>query len=110
MRITLNGNELELTDDQVKKIVNEYKPVEEKKLGIAIKSRYSSVSIIFQSTKSTIKDAVIEAVENGADLSGADLSGADLYNAKFYGKGGTKTLKREQLPDFLSALGFVIED
>ena len=46
----------------------------------------------------------------GADLYGADLYGAELCNAKFYGKGGTKKLKKSQLPDFLAALGFVIEE
>jgi len=46
----------------------------------------------------------------GADLYGADLHGAELCNAKFYGKGGTKKLKKSQLPDFLAALGFVIEE
>ena len=44
-----------------------------------------------------------------ADLSDADLRDADLMNAKFYGKGGTKPLKKEQVPVFLKALGFVIE-
>jgi len=46
----------------------------------------------------------------GADLYVADLHGAELCNAKFYGKGGTKKLKKSQLPDFLAALGFVIEE
>ena len=54
----------------------------------------------------------------GADLHGADLHGADLHdanlcdaelcNAKFYGRGGMKELTKEQLPDFLAALGFKI--
>ncbi len=46
----------------------------------------------------------------GANLRGADLSGAELMDAKFYGRGGTKQLKKSQLPDFLGALGFVIVD
>ncbi len=46
----------------------------------------------------------------GADLCDADLRGAELNCAKFYGRGGTKPLKRSQLPNFLGALGFVIED
>ncbi|MFA5753633.1 MAG: pentapeptide repeat-containing protein [Bacteroidales bacterium] len=45
-----------------------------------------------------------------ANLYGANLRGAELCNAKFYGKGGTKKLKKSQLPDFLAALGFVIEE
>jgi uncharacterized protein YjbI with pentapeptide repeats len=139
---------------------------EEKVVGIAIKSIYGSV--IFQSTKTTYKEAIIEKGDKnlsdanlrdanlrganlrganlrdanlrganlrGADLSGANLRGADLCDAdlsdadlsgaklcdaklsgaelncaKFYGKGGTKELKRSQLPDFLGALGFVIVD
>jgi uncharacterized protein YjbI with pentapeptide repeats len=47
---------------------------------------------------------------SGANLRGADLSDAELNCAKFYGRGGTKTLKRSQLPSFLGALGFIIED
>lgn len=47
---------------------------------------------------------------SGADLYGANLIGAELQSARFYGRGGTKPLKRSQLPDFLLALGFVIEE
>jgi len=61
-----------------------------------------------------------EADLRGADLRGADLYKADLYeanfenaelcNAKFYGKTNSpKTLTKKQLPDFLRALGFVLE-
>jgi uncharacterized protein YjbI with pentapeptide repeats len=45
-----------------------------------------------------------------ANLSEADLCDAELCNAKFYGKGGQKELKKSQLPDFLTALGFKIVD
>ncbi len=45
-----------------------------------------------------------------ANLSEADLFGADLLSAKFYGKGGTVKLTKEQVPVFLTALGFVIEE
>ena len=51
---------------------------EEKVIGIAIKNRFTG-SIIFQSTKTTYKEAIIE--KGDADLSNADLSGADLSNA-----------------------------
>ena len=51
-----------------------------------------------------------EANLRGSDLSGANLREAELMSAKFYGKGGTKQLKKSQLPDFLGALGFVIVD
>ena len=143
--------------EEVKKYIAEAEnKTEEKKLGIAIKTRLGD--IIFQSTKATYKEAIIEKGDKnlygadlygadlygadlrgadlrGADLRGADLRGANLYganlyganlyganlyganlygaelmNAKFYGRNGTKPLKREQLPDFLAALGFVIED
>jgi len=45
-----------------------------------------------------------------ADLRDADLRDAELNRALFYGRGGTKELKKSQLPDFLAALGFVIVD
>ena len=45
-----------------------------------------------------------------ANLSGANLSGTELSNAKFYGKGGTVKLKKNQVKDFLAALGFIVED
>ena len=113
---------------------------ETKTLGVAIRSRFASGEIIYQSSKSTIREAVIEALASGSklrgsdlrgsnlsdcdlrgsnlsdcdlsdcDLSDCDLRGSELQNAKFYGRGGTSVLKRSQLPDFLAALGFVIED
>lgn len=134
-----------LTKDEAIKKIEELKQYvegidnkkEEKVIGIAIKNRWTG-SIIFQSTKTTYKDAIIEKGDanlygadlrdanlrganlRGADLSDANLRGADLYgadlrdaelqNAKFYGRGGTNELKRSQLPDFLSALGFIIVD
>jgi len=130
---------LENIEDVKKYILEAETKKEEKVIGVAIKNRWTG-SIIFQSTKTTYKDAVLEKLQSDADLSGADLSGADLSgadlrganlrgadlsgadlrgadlsyaelnNAKFYGKGGTKELKRSQLPDFLGALGFKIVD
>ena len=44
-----------------------------------------------------------------ADLSYAYLSNTELSNANFYGRGGTQKLTKEQVPDFLKALGFIIE-
>jgi hypothetical protein len=101
---------------------------EEKVVGIAIKNRFTG-EIIFQSTKTTYKEAIIEKGNAnlwgadlrganlwganlwGADLSNADLWGAELNCAKFYGRGGTKKLTKKQLPDFLGALGFqVVEE
>jgi uncharacterized protein YjbI with pentapeptide repeats len=145
--------------EELKKYVDDVETKVEKSVGIAIKSRWAGATVVYQSTKTTMREAVVEAVESGADLSGADLRDANLYgadlrdadlcdadlrsadlcsanlsdanlsganlsgadlcdadlrraelqNAKFYGRGGTKVLKRSQLPDFLAALGFIIE-
>ena len=149
--------------EELKKYVDETDKKEAKTVGIAIMSRWGGVT--YQSTKTTLGEAVIEAVSSGASLSFADLSGADLIGAdlrdanlsganliganlsgadlsdaslsfanlsgadlrdaslidanlsdaelncaKFYGRGGTKPLKRSQLPDFLGALGFIIDE
>ena len=104
--------------EELKKYVDDQPKKETKTVGVQIKTPFGTV--LFQSTKTTVKEAVLEAVGSGADLSGADLidadliganmSGAELASAKFYGKGGTRKLKRSQLPDFLGALGFVIEE
>ena len=61
------------------------------KQGVKIVSRYGLNKVLFQSTKTTLKEAVIEAVSKGAnlryanlryaDLSGANLRSADLRNA-----------------------------
>ncbi len=66
-----------------------------------------------------------EADLRGANLRGADLCGADLYEAnlyeadlrgaelmeaKFSGKGGTTKIKKDQISDFLKALGVIVED
>ena len=71
--------------------------------GIRILNQYDGTEI-FVSTKTTIKEAVLEAL-----ASGADLSGAELNDARFYGKGGTVKLKKNQVTDFLNALGFQID-
>ena len=81
--------------EDVKKYVNEAESEAESEVeGIAIKNWWSGEAI-FQSTKTTLKEAVEEAVENGenlhyadlcdADLSGTDLRGADLLGAKLSG-------------------------
>ena len=107
--------------------------------GIAIKNR-STEDIIFQSTKTTWKEAVEEAVGNGAklryanlsganlsgadlfladlreadlreaNLSGANLSGANLKNVKFYGGGGTTRIGKSQVEDFFKALGIIVNE
>jgi len=139
--------------EELKKYVDDLDKKETETVGVAIMSTFGEV--IYQSTKSTIREAVSEAHERGADLSGADLSGAnlrgvnlrcadlseadlskanlrdadlygadlcntDLYRAnlrntnlscaKFSGCDDLTLLKRSQLPDFLAALGFLIEE
>ena len=148
--------------EQLKKYVSEKEQEETK--GFVIKS-WKDNSEIYVSKADNVRDAVIEAVENGADLNEADLrranlSGANLYeanlseadlneadlyganlyeanlseadlsranlieanlyganlyeaeliSAKFYGKGGTVKLKKNQVEHFLNALGFLIEE
>jgi uncharacterized protein YjbI with pentapeptide repeats len=98
MKYILKNKEIELTEEEVAEIVKQNQaPVEEKKLGIAIKNRFTG-EIIFQSTKTTYKEAIDEKGDKnlhganlrganlyGADLSGADLSGADLIGAELSG-------------------------
>ena len=139
---------MKLTKEEALKKIEELKQYvanEEatEKKGYIIRNRYTGGEI-YVSKADNIRDAVIEAVENGANLYGADLrganlreanlrganlSGADLYGAnlsganlsganlrgaelncaKFYGKGGTVKLKKNQVTDFLNALGFQVE-
>ena len=121
--------------EQVKKNIEESEKESktEKVVGIEIRSIFGNV--IFRSTKTTLVEAIRDAYLSDAylseanlrevdlrganlrvanlleaDLSGANLREAELMSAKFYGKGGTKQLKKSQLPDFLGALGFVIVD
>jgi uncharacterized protein YjbI with pentapeptide repeats len=44
-----------------------------------------------------------------ADLGGADLRGVDFYHTKFFGKGGATRIKKNQVSDFMSALGIIVE-
>ena len=101
--------------EELKKYVDEVDTKVEKTVGIALKSRHGNIGVIYQSTKTILKEAVEEAVQSCADLIGANLYGANLYgaelqDAKFYGQGGSVHLTRSQLPDFLAALGFILED
>jgi len=45
----------------------------------------------------------------GADLRGAYLGDADFYHTKFYGKGGKTKIKKNQVDNFLKALGVIVE-
>ena len=81
--------------EELKQYVDQVDNKVEKVVGIAIKSRFASTTIIYQSTKTTTKEAVEEAVASdaylinanlsGADLRGANLSGADLSGANLRG-------------------------
>ena len=116
--------------DDVKKFIQEAEcDKEETKSGVKLEIKSWSGRVCFSSTKATIREAVIEAVESEADLRGADLRGADLsradlreadlsradlsraemQNVKFYGKtSNPKLLEQNQVDDFLAALGFKI--
>jgi len=140
---------IEISEETYKKIKDQLLEdrAEEKETKLEIKTFGGSV--LFSSTKTTIKEAVEEAVSEGADLEGADLrdadlrgadlrgadlrdaylrgadlrgadlrgadlrdaylEGADLMNAKFYGKGGMTKIKKNQVDNFLKALGIIVE-
>lgn len=70
------------TWSKIKDQVNQEK-TEEKTVGIEIKSIWGSV--LFKSSKTTIKEAVEEANLGGADLRGANLGEADLREADLGG-------------------------
>ena len=112
MKYTLKNKDIELTDEEVQEIVKQNNKKEEKVVGIAIKNRWTG-EIIFQSTKTTYQEAIVEKGDAdlcNANLRGADLRGAELNCAKFYGKGGTQKLKKSQLTGLLNALGFQVEE
>jgi uncharacterized protein YjbI with pentapeptide repeats len=74
---------INLTDDQFEQVQSVLKKAvkEEKVEGVKIYSRYDSEKVLFASTKTTIKEAVVEAVTSRANLISADLSDADLSYA-----------------------------
>ena len=77
MHYQLKHKTIELTDEEVKEI----KELSQKK-GIEIKNIDGEV--IYTSTKSTLKEAVEEAVRERAYLYRANLRGADLTEANLY--------------------------
>ena len=113
--------------DETYKIIKEQVESENVKEKFEIKNRFTG-DVIYTSEKTNCKDAIEEAVKNKADLCeanlreanlyganlreanlcGADLCGADLCGARFYGKGGTTKIKKDQVNDFLTALGIVV--
>ena len=100
--ISLNGKQVEISDETAKNLSEQFT-----KKKIEIKT--CAGSILYTSEKATLREAVIEAVGEGANLSGANLRGAELNCAKFYGRGGTQQLTKQQVPMFLEALGFIIK-
>ena len=52
---------------------------------IQIKSIWGSLLFEFEKEDNTLKDTLIEAIKQGADLQGADLRGADLRGADLRG-------------------------
>ena len=129
--ITLTDEQLTQVQDIINK-AGESKGKEDKKKTIIYKT---DGSVLYESDKGTIKEAVVKAIVEGvslwranlreanlgganlreanlvgANLVGANLEGADMMNAKFYGRGGTVKLKKNQVEDFLNALGFQVEE
>jgi len=87
MKYIINNKEIELSNEEVAEIVKQNStPVEEEKVGLEIKNRFTG-SVIFQSTKTTLKKAVEEGKANlrGANLYGSNLSEANLSEANLYG-------------------------
>ena len=105
---------MSISKDFIQEIEQEKK--ETKKVSIQIKNRWTG-DVIYESEKTTFKEAVKEAIKSkvnlseanlyGSDLYGADLSEADLSGAKFWGKiENPIILKENQVDNFLTALGF----
>lgn len=73
MKLNIKGKDIELTEQEIAEITKQHQEKKEEKIvGIAIKNRFTG-SIIFQSTKTTYKEAIIE--KGDANLSGANLRG-----------------------------------
>ena len=107
-----------ISDEAYKKLKDQLEKEETK-----IQIKTIDGKILYESNKATIKEALEEAVMAdaylvGANLTGADLAGtnlagaeltdADFYNTKFYGKRGTAKINKEQVNNFLTALGIVV--
>ena len=117
-----------ISDETYEKIKHQIKS--EKKETTKFQIKTLGGKVLYESTKTNIKEVLEEAVGNDADLNdadlrgayleGADLEGADLrdadlgdadfYQAKFYGKSGETKIKKNQIDDFFKALGIIIEN
>jgi uncharacterized protein YjbI with pentapeptide repeats len=119
--------------------LKKYVEDEDKKTKFKFQIKTFGGAVLFESEKTTLRESILDAVNSdadlryanlcdadlryadlrdadlcgadlcGADLRDADLCGVELSSARFYGKGGNKKLTKEQIPDFLAALGFVVE-
>jgi len=69
---------IQVSDETYEKIKEQLKEKEPKKKTEILNN---SDDVIYSSDKETIKEAVVEAVSDEADLYGADLSGANLREA-----------------------------
>jgi len=128
--ITVSDETYELIKSQVEG--------ERKSNKLQIKTLYAG-KVLFESEKTTLKEVLEEAVNRGAylgdadlrdaylgganligaylrgadlegaDLRDADLEGVDFYHTKFYGRNGNTKIKKNQIDDFLTALGVVVE-
>jgi hypothetical protein len=81
--------------------------------GAVLSGAYLSGAVLRDADLSgaVLRDADLSgAVLSGAVLSGAVLRGTELQNARFYGKGGNTRINKNQLDDFLKALGVVVND
>ena len=67
--------------EEIKKFIPQ-EQVQKEEIGIIIKNRWTG-SIIFESSKTTWREAIEEA-KNDINLTGADLTGADLTGCLFY--------------------------
>ena len=56
-----------------------------------------------------LRDAYLRNANlRNAYLRGADLEGANFFHTKFYGKGGSTRINKDQVDDFLRALGVIV--
>ena len=140
---------IEVSDETYELIKGQIEGETKEKNSTKLQIKTLAGEALFESEKTTIKEAVEDAVSGGADLEDANLVGADLrdanlvgayledadledadlrdanlrdanlvganlrdadfFHAKFYGRGGNTRIKKNQIDDFLKALGVIAE-